>query len=627
MSLVSRLRGMKKRWWVLLGTPVALGLVGGLWLLVKWVQYRSAQNVELVAVLPDDAHGAVRVPRLAARWPEMKAAPALIALAKAGTPGRGDGPLSMRELAELFGGNLPKEATEERILDAAGRDVAAAFASTGGQQDFIVATRVPFSYFLVSSFIRRAMPPGFFVEFRGDILIAGTREDWVTTAAARVETSERGRVALEIEAAAPEGEPSFWVDVAALRKDPRHGPKLKEMFNSVPVREALFMLDLEAARSVSGKLVLEASQARLEGTLALSQKLDARLSHMYAMPDGDPGFAAMLPPNTCYATGAKAEAETSWDFLRELTRPQKGSNRRKTVSEAFGDFVSNVYLYLHDGIESSEEHGSAKVFRGMFDRDVAFALTAEKEDPFVGLTLFARVRDARGAMEKLYEYFQWLNEDPDKKNDPNAALFKLRSETYRGLDIRVFEGEQEILGKGAKPAFTVMNDVLVLTSSFETLKLVADVALGGDPGFAKGASGQMLRAAAPSDGPAWAYADVAALRKALVAMKDLAAKTQVEREIEATGAAKVRQKVAEKFRKNWEEAHPGEAWVEAAHVQDIDAAWNAHVESERKRVAEDMAGFAGRLDGIAGLAFVVRQGKGDTLEWRAALAAEKRAEQ
>ncbi len=623
MSLVSRLRGMKKRWWVLLGAPVALGLVGGLWLLVKWVQYRSCMNVELVAILPDDAHAAVRVPRLAARWPEMSAAPALIAVAKAAKPGRGDEPLSMNELAEMFGGSLPPEATEERILEAAGRDVAAAVAWSGGQQDFIAATRVPFSYFLVSSFIRRAVPAGISIEFRGDILIVGTRADWVETAVERVATSERGRVALELEAAAPEGEPSFWVDVAAMRKDPKYGPKLKEMFNSVPVRESMFMLDLDAAKSMSGKLVLEGAQARLEGTLTLSQKLDARLSHMYAMPDGDPGFVAMLPPNTCYATGAKAEANTSWDFLKDLTRPQKGANRRKTVSEAFGDFVSNVYLYLHDGIVSSEEHGSAKVLREMFDRDVAFALTSEKEDPFVGLTLFARVRDARSAIEKLYEYFQWLNQDPDKKNDPNANLFNLRSETYRGLDIRVLEGEQEILGKGAEPAFTVMNDVLVLTSSFQTLKLIADVTLGGAPGFAKGTSGQMLQSSAPSDGPAWAYADVAAFRHALLAMKDLAAKTQVERDIEATGAAKVRQRLAEKVRKQWEASHPGEAWVEAAHVADVDAAWNAHVESERARVATDMAKFASRLDGIAGLAFVVRQGKGDTLEWRAALAAGK----
>ncbi|MEK7470098.1 MAG: hypothetical protein AAB074_22240 [Planctomycetota bacterium] len=621
MSVLSRLKGMKKRWWVLLGTPVALGLVVGLWLLVKWVQYRAYQNVDLVAILPDDAQGAVRVKGFAARWPEIAKAPAIVALAKTRKPGRGDGPLSMTEMAELFGASMPED--EARVMEATGRDFAVAFLYGGGSQEFVAATRVPFSYFLFQSFIRRAAPPEIALEFRGDILIAGSRPDWVATAAERVESGERGRVAIELETAAPEGEPAFWFDVAALRKDPKYGPQLKEAFNSVPVRESMFMLDLDAARSMSGKLVLDGALARLEGTMMLSQKLDARLTHMYGMPDGDPGFAAMLPSNTCYATGAKAEAETSWDFLRDLTRPQKGSNRRKTVSEAFGDFVSNVYLYLHDGIESSEEHGSAKEFRAMFTRDVAFALTAEKEEPFVGLTLFARVKDGKAAMEKLYQYFLWLNEDPDKKGNPNAALFKLRSEAYLGLDVRVLEGQHDILGKGAEPAFTAINDVLVLTSSLATLKQIADVSLAGAAGFAGGASGKELRAAAPSDGPAWAYADVRALRHSLVAMKDLAAKTQVERDVEATGPAKVRQKVAEKFRMSWEASNPGQAWVEAAHVTDVDKAYNAHIESERVRVAADMATFASRLNGIAGMAFVVRQGKGDSLEWRAVLAAEK----
>ncbi|KAF0242136.1 MAG: hypothetical protein FD180_4066 [Planctomycetota bacterium] len=620
MSVVSRLKGMKKRWWVLLGT-VALGFVAGLWLLVRWVQYRAYQNVDLLAILPDEAQAAIRVPGLAARWPAMAKAPALVAVARARNPGRVDGPLSMAEMAELFGGSMPED--EARVMEAAGRDFAAAFMYGSGSQDFIAATRVPFSYFLFQSFIRRAAPPEVALEFRGDILIAGSRPDWVATAAARVESGDRGRVALEIEAASSDGEPAFWIDLAALRKDPKYGPRFKETFNSVPVREALFMLDLEAARSITGKLVLEGAQARLQGTVLLSQKLDARLAHMYAMPDGDPGFAAMLPPNTCYATGAKAEAGTSWDFLKNLTKPEKGTNRRKTVSEAFGDFVSNVYLYLHDGIESSEEHGSAKEFRAMFDRDVAFALTAEKDEPFVGLTLFARVKDGKVALEKLYQYFLWLNEDPEKKGDPNAKLFKLRSENYRDLDVRVLEGQHDILGKGAEPAFTVVNDVLVLTSSFSTLKQIADVTLAGVPGFAAGSSGMELSAAAPSDGPAWAYANVRALRTSLVAMKDLAAKTQVEREVEATGAAKLRQKVAEKFRKSWEASNSGQAWVEAAHVLDIDAAYNAHIESERARVAADMGKFAGRLDPIAGLAFVVRQGKGDSLEWRAVLAAEK----
>lgn len=623
MSVLSRLGGMKKRWWVLLGVPGALGVVAGLWLLVRWVQYRSCLNVDLAVVLPDDGQVAVRVPRLGARWEEISRAPALVAVAKAQNPGRGDGPLTMAELAGMFGGELPAEATEDRVLTAAGRDVAAAAAVTGGQRDWLAATRVPFRYFLMFPFARRAAPADLALEMRGDILIAGSRADWVSAAAGRVDAAERGKIALELEAAAPEGEPSFWVDLEAIRRDPKAGPKLRETFNAVPVREAMFMLDLEAARTVSGRLVLDGAQARLEGMINLSQRLDARLSRMYAMPDGDPGFVAMLPPNTCYATGAKAEAETSWQFLKELTKPQKGPARRKTVSEAFGDFVSNVYLYLQDGIEASEEHGSAPVFREMFDRDVAFVLSSEKGEPWVGLTLLARVKDGKAAMEKLYEYFLWLNEDPDKKGDPNATLFKLRSEAYRGLDVRVLEGEQEILGQGARPAFTVMNDVLVLTSSVDTLKLVADVVLGGVPGFAAGEAGRALKAAAPSDGPAWAYADAAALRNSLVAMKDLAAKTQVEREIEAAGASRVRHRLAEKVRKAWEASHPGQAWVEAAHVGEVDAAWGEYVEAERARVAGDMERFARRLEKIDGLAFVVRQGKGDSLEWRAVLSAAR----
>lgn len=623
MSVLSRLAGMKKRWWVLLGVPVALGLVGSVWLLVRWVQYRSCLNVDLAVVLPDDGQLAVRVPRLGARWEEISKAPALVAVAKAQNPARGDGPLAMAELAAMFGGSLPPEATEDRLLSAAGRDVALAASVTGGQNDWLAATRVPFRYFLMFPFARRAAPADLALEMRGDILIAGSRADWVSAAAGRVDTAERGKVALELEAAAPEGEPSFWVDVEAIRRDPKAGPKLRETFNAVPVREAMFMLDLEAARTVTGRLVLDGGQARLEGMLNLSQRLDARLSRMYAMPDGDPGFVAMLPPNTCYATGAKAEGETSWQFLKDLTKPQKGSGKRKTVSEAFGDFVSNVYLYLHDGIESSEEHGSAKLFREMFDRDVAFVLSSERGEPWVGLTLFARVKDGRAAMEKLYEYFLWLNEDPDKKDDPNAAMFKLRSEAYRGLDVRVLEGDQELLGRGARPAFTVIGEVLVLTSSLDTLKLVADVALGGVPGFAAGEAGRSLRTSAPSDGPAWAYADVAALRNALIAMKDLAAKTQVEREIEATGAARVRQRLAEKVRKAWEASHPGQAWVEAAHISEVDAAWGEHVEAEQRRVAGDLERFARRLEQIGGLAFVVRQGKGDSLEWRAVLSTSK----
>jgi hypothetical protein len=165
-----------------------------------------------------------------------------------------------------------------------------------------------------------------------------------------------------------------------------------------------------------------------------------------------------------------------------------------------------------------------------------------------------------------------------------------------------------------------MNDVLVLTSSLDTLKLVADVTLGGVPGFAGSPSGGLLRTAAPSDGPAWAYADAAALRTALVAMKDLAAKTQVERNIEATGSSRLRARLAEKVRKAWEAANPGQPWVESAHVAEVDAAWAKHVETERARIAADMEGFAKRLEGLAGLAFVVRQGKGESLEWRAVLA-------
>ncbi|MCE9584634.1 MAG: hypothetical protein K8T20_19255 [Planctomycetes bacterium] len=615
MSVFSRLRGMKKRWWVLLGAPVGLALVAGIFLMVRWLQYRAYQNVDLVAILPDDAQAAVRVSRFAERWPGLSRSPALLAVAKAMDPKRGEGPLTLDEAAGLLGGDIPEGISESRIMSTVGRDLAAGVVYGGGKTEVIAATRVPFSYFLFASIIKRQAPPEIAIEFRGDIMIVGTRPDWVATAAARAETGERGRVALELEAAAPEGEPAFWIDLAATRKDPKFGPKLKEAFNSVPVREALFMLDLDAARACSGRFVTEGNQARLEGTILLSQKLDARLTRMYAMPDGDPGIAAMLPPNTCYATGAKAEAETSWEFMKELTRPAKGAGKRKTVSEAFGDFVSNIYLFLHDGIESSEEHGSAKDFRAMFDRDVAFALTSEKEEPFVGLTLLARVKDGPQAMDKLYKFFEWLHEGQKE--------LKLKSETYRDLDVRVLEGTYEIMGKGTRPAFAVVNGVLVLTSSYDTLKLIADVALAGAPGFVASPAGADLRAAAPSDGPAWAYADVHALRAALVAMKDAAARTQVEREIESTGAAKIRARITEKIRKMWEATHPGEPWVELAHLQEVDDGYHAWVRDEEARTARDMADFAGRLGKMAGLAFVVRQGKGEILEWRAVLAAER----
>lgn len=648
MSLWSRLKSVRRRWWVIAGVPAALVLFGLLFLVVRWVQYRAYQNVDLVAILPDDAQAAVRLPRLAERWPQMAKAPALIALARTKDPGRGDGPLTLPEFAKLAGGELPPGVSEARVLEVAGRDAAAALVFAGGRKDVVAATRVPFWLFLAGPFIPMFSPepssraptgvvslgaapkPGepdqrqHFI-FCGDILIAGTRLDWVETAAARADSGERGRAALELEAAAPEGEPAFWLDVAGARKDPKFGPELKEWFNAIPVREALFMLELEATKAVSGRLVLEGAQARLEGTVLLSSKLGDRLERMYAMPSGDAGLLAMLPASTCYATGARVEAETSWEFLRDLTKPSKVGGKRKTVSAGFGDFVENIYLYLHDGLRSAEDHKSDGLFKSLADRDVTLAMTSEKAEPFLGVTILVRVTDGPKMMEALFEYFQWLYEEEEEedkdKDGKKDRTFELVSDSYRGLDVRVLVGKYDVLGAGVKPAFTVMDNVLVVSSSYDTLKAIADVKLGGAPGFLAEPVAKALHASAPSDGAAWAYADSGAFRETLLALRHVAAKTQVARDLERQGTAKVRARVAAKYRKAWEERNAGVPWVDAEHVTAIDEAYRRHVEEEEARAARELEEFAGRLGRIGGMAFAVRPGKGETLEWRAVLQA------
>ncbi|MBI2922041.1 MAG: hypothetical protein HYY18_13225 [Planctomycetes bacterium] len=640
MSLWSRLKSVRRRWWVIAGVPAALVLFALLFLTVRWVQYRAYQNVDLVAILPDDAQAAVRLPRMAERWPQLAKAPALVALARTKDPARGEGPLSLAEFAKLAGGDLPPGVSEERVLEIAGRDAAAAVVFAGGRKDVVAATRVPFWLFLAGPFIPMFSPeptsraptgvvsigaapkPGeadlrqHYI-FCGDILIAGTRLDWVETAAARADSGERGRAALELEAAAPEGEPAFWLDVAGARKDPKFGPELKEWFNAIPVREALFMLDLEATRAVSGRLVVEGAQARLEGTVLLSSRLGDRLERMYAMPPGDAGLLAMLPASTCYATGARVESETSWDFLRDLTKPSKAGGKRKTVSAGFGDFVENIYLYLHDGLRSAEDHKSDLIFKSLADRDVTLAMTSEKAEPFLGVTILARVTNGDAMMEALFKYFEWLYEEENEKD----RAFVLKSDEYRKLDVRVLEGKYDVLGTGVKPAFTVIGNVLVVSSSYDTLKAIADVKLGGEPGFLAEPVAKALQGSAPADGAAWAYADVGAFRETLLALRQVAAKTQVARDLERQGTAKVRAKLTARYRKAWEERNPGVPWVDAEHVTAIDDAYRAHVAEEEARAARELEEFASRLGRIGGLAFAVRPGKGETLEWRAVLQA------
>jgi len=612
MSLFSRLRGIRKRWWVIAGVPAALVLAAGLFLLVRWVQYRAYQNVDLVAILPDDAQAAVHLADLSGRWPALSKSPALVALARVRNPERGDGALTFGELAQLAGTTLPPEVDDARILQAAGRDAAVAVQASGGRRDVVAATRVPFLYFLAEPILRRTMPEDLPFAFRGDILIVGTRSDWVQAAAARADSGERGRVALELEAAAPEGDPSFWIDLAAARKDPSWGAAIRDWFNAVPVREGLFMLELDSSKSLSGRLTVDGSRVTLQGELLLSEKLAPRLQRMYAMPPGDSGLVAFFPANTCYATGGKVEAETSWEFMRDLTRPRRSGTPRKTLSEGFGDFVSNLYVYMHDGISSAEEHRTDQAIRELFDRDAALLLTAEQEDPFLGITVLARVTDGPRTMETLFEFFTWLHDD-----EPDA--FSLKSETYRNLDVRVLEGRYDILGAGIRPAFAVMDGILVLSSSYATLKAIADVRFGGAPGFRSSPGWPDLMAAAPADGPAWAYADAAVFGQTLMRMKDSAAKTQVARKMEAEGTARVRARLTDVFRKEWQRRNPGGTWVASEHVEEIDNVYRKYLAEEEEAAARDLEGFARRLIRLQGLAFTVRQGKGEALEWKALL--------
>ncbi|NUN48180.1 MAG: hypothetical protein HUU15_05035 [Candidatus Brocadiae bacterium] len=614
MSLVDRIRSIRKRWWLILGLPAVLFLCGSVWLLVKWVQYRTYVNVDLAAILPGDAEGVLRVQDLAGRWPAMAKSPALIALASGKNPGRAEGPLSLEEAAGLLGGTLPPEATEGRVFDLAGRDFALAVKFTGGRQDVVAATRVPFHVFLLEPIIRRSTPDHLTFEFRGDILIAGTRADWVAKAAERAETGESGPAALELAAASPDGDPAFWLDLAAVRKDPEAGPKLREWFHSVPVREGLFMLEYEAARSVSGRLVFAGADARLEGSLALSARLPERLQKMYALPGGGPGLSGWLPLETCYATGGRFEARTTWEFLKELSKSGKASGKRRTVSRGFGEFVEGIYVFVSDGIQLAEEHRSDQVFRDLFDREAVIVMTPESADPYLGLTILARVTDSAKAQEQLFQFFTWLHEGEGK--------FRIVSDTYRGLDLRVLEGSYDVLGAGVKPAYTVIDGVLVLSSSVATVKAIADVRLGGAPGFAGSVSGTALMAAAPADGPAWAYVDAVAFRSALEQTKSQSARAQVERDIERMRPEKLRAKLTEEHRARWEAAHPGRPWVAAEHTAAIDQAWRDWVASEEARVAAELSGFASRLARIRGVAFTVRQGPGDTLEWRAILSAD-----
>jgi hypothetical protein len=618
---------MRKRWWVLLGAPTTLLAVSVTYLLVRWVQYRRFEAIDLSAILPEDAQAAVRIRDLSGRWPELSKAPALLALAHAQDPERGDAPLSLAELARLAGARID-EAEEGRVMDLAGRDVAVGLVFIGGRVDAVVVTRIPFSYFLLEPFLGKMLSAGGapatrspsgvvsagdrHVAFCGDIVVAGTRADWVEAALTRAETGTPGKAAQELAAAAPDGEPAFWIDVTAARQDTKFGPELKKLFHAVPVREGLHMLDLEATRAVSGRLVLEGGDARLEGTFFLSSKLGDRLEKMYAMESGESGLFEMLPANTCYVTGARVDPPESWRFLNQLTKPGKGSGKRKTLSAGFGDFVENVYIYLHDGMESAEDHGVANVVQEVVDRDIAIALTTEKEEPFLGLTVLARVTDGPRVMDQLVEFFKWLHDDPKGGN----KAFQRREETVQGVTVQVLDGKFDVLGAGVKPAFAVADGVLVISTSFETVKGILEVKLAGGRGFAAGGGVAALRAQAPADGPSWAFADVGAFRASLEGLKGTVARLQVERTVSGPETQK---KVADTYRGEWEAGHSGQPWVEAEHVAAIDEAYHAHLARERARIEGEIRGFSRRLERISGMAFVVRRSRENTLDWKLVL--------
>jgi hypothetical protein len=402
------------------------------------------------------------------------------------------------------------EAHRQRLADITGEELLMAmrFGRDRSSAEWLVLTRIPFSYYLVLttafSVVKSRLPQYAFAEVEvagkegyriegavgghvyffiaGDIVLLGRGRQLVSETLSRV-GGQRGKLTPLLAGEPSAGELFLAGRVNEKLRNSQSYLVVKDILSAVPLGELLHMLDLESISGFEGRVELPAAgEARFQGQLEVDRSLlPLRLSLMYELGTSKHSLLGYIPASSFYVSLSSLEASSFWEHFRKL---QMSADQRRSLPRPLGDYLKMVYRLLSDVVRAVDRKGYQESVLPELGPEVALILSWYEQEkiegePVASVSVVVQVRDAALVLEAADDVMSELKLAAGEQS-PFIQL------DYRQVKVRELRPRvRKRLAPGLKGirvrniCYAVVEDIFVISTSENFVRDVIELCLDG----------------------------------------------------------------------------------------------------------------------------------------------------